>query len=411
MNIQDPRVHELARLQIEMGAALQNGQRIHIKGVPVSCAPYAEVLVQEAYLAGAANVEVFWESSSIERLRLLHAQEDALDDWYGPNESAWEEMVQRGDCELAFFGTDPCGIDGCNAKRIERADKVRRKMTAPLVQAHCANRIRISTSALPTTAWAREVFPAYPENEAIDLLWDAVFAACRITGDGKAAARWHDFVRTASHRCNWLNGLELSSIHYYNKLGTDVCIGLPEGYLWSCARDQSEDGVQFFANFPSEEVYTSPHRDRAEGTIVSSMPLYWKGTVIEGIHLTMKEGKVVAASASRGNALLQEMLARDEGARHLGECALVSWNSPIRQSGISFHNMLFDENAACHFALGQGFPSAVSSKSWEKSGINHSQLHMDLMIGTEDLCVIGMTRSGRKIPIFKDGCWAGGDLT
>lgn len=409
MDKNDPRLRELARLQIRLGAAVQKGQRLHIKGIPVSCAPYAEVLAEEAYRAGAANVEIFWKSAEIERLRLLHAEEAALEDWYGPDEAAWESFVRRGDCELVFFGTDPRAFDGCGAARIARAGTTGHRMMRPVTQAHCDGRIRVCTSALPTAAWAREVFPALSEAAALDALWEAVFAACRVTGDGKAEERWRVFAQRSERRCAWLESLALTELHYRSGLGTDVRIGLPEGCLWGSARERSQDGVSYFANLPTEEVYTSPHRDRAEGTIVSSLPLYWQGSVIEGIRLRMENGAVTEAHATRGEELLRELLATDEGALHLGECALVSWDSPIRRSGTAFRNMLFDENAACHFALGLGFAQAVSEDSAEKDAINHSQLHMDFMIGTADLHVTGTTADGREVTVFDHGCWAGGE--
>lgn len=409
MDRNNPRLRELARLQVRLGAAVQKGQRLLIKGVPVSCAAYAELLAEEAYRIGAANVEVFWKAAELDRLRLLHATEDALDDWYGPDEAAWARIAERGDCQLVFFGTDPRAFDGCSAERIARVGRTTHRLTKPVSQAHCDGHIRVCTSALPTAAWAHEVFPECSEEEALDALWESVFAAFRVTGDGKAAERWETFAHDTARRCAWLDRLALREIHYRSALGTDVRIGLPDRCRWSGARESTSDGISYFGNLPTEEVFTSPHRDRAEGMIVSSLPLYWQGSVIEDIHLRMKNGKVVEARASRGEDLLQTLLATDEGARHLGECALVSWDSPIRRSGTAFRNMLFDENSACHFALGLGFAQAVGEGSAEKGAINSSALHMDFMIGTEDLHVTGVTADGRTVTIFANGCWAEGE--
>lgn len=399
----DPRSRELARLQIRNGVNLRPGQRLHIKGMPVCCAGYARLLVEEAYEAGAADVTVSYDDAAISRLRYLHASDEALDDWYGYPAETVEKMIARGDCELVIFGSDPRAFEGCDPKRIRRANEARRKITEALDNAHVMMRIRRCTTAVPTPAWAREVFPDLSEEKALEALWDSVFAAFRITGDGKAADRWSASAAKARKRCRILTDAGLRALRYHSEIGTDIIIGLPPGHIWKGGSAIAKDGVDYYSNLPTEEIYTSPHKDQAEGIIVSSMPLYWMGNVIDGIRLTMRNGKVVEAVASKGQNLLRELLATDEGARHLGECALVGWDFPIRRLGISLRNMLFDENAACHFALGAGFPLSICGKDPVEAGVNDSRLHMDFMIGTEDLSVTGITEDGKELPIMRDG--------
>lgn len=402
MHCQDVRIRELARLQIRMGVNVQKGQRLHIRSMPVCAAAYARALVEEAYAAGAADVTVTYRDAQLQRLRYLHASEEALGDWYGWPAEMEAALAARGDCELEIFGSDPKAFEGCDPQRI-RAARVQAGGRSPLDEAHTLKRIRRCTTAVPTLAWARCVFPDLDEESALDRLWDAVFKAARVTGDGQAEARWRAFASDAKGRCGHLTKARLRAVRYQSRLGTDVTIGLPKGHVWSCGASDARDGVPYYTNLPTEEIYTSPRRDQAEGVIAASMPLYWMGNVIDGIRLTMREGQVTAAEAATGQELLLELLAVDEGARHLGECALVGWDSPIRDLGVSFCNMLFDENAACHVALGMGFPLSVPGREAGAAGINSSDLHMDLMIGTADMDVTGIADGGEELPILRNG--------
>ena len=228
----DPRSRELARLQIRNGVNLRPGQRLHIKGMPVCCAGYARLLVEEAYEAGAADVTVSYDDAAISRLRYLHASDESLDDWYGYPAETVEKMIARGDCELVIFGSDPRAFEECDPKRIRRANEARRKITEALDNAHVMMRIRRCTTAVPTPAWAREVFPDLSEEKALEALWDSVFAAFRITGDGKAADRWSASAAKARKRCRILTDAGLRALRYHSEIGTDIIIGLPPGHIW-----------------------------------------------------------------------------------------------------------------------------------------------------------------------------------
>ncbi len=403
MNVNDPRVRELAGLQIRTGVNLQPGQQLHISGMPIECADYAAVLAEEAYKAGAANVTVRWQESVLTRLRYLYASEEALSEWYGAPKEKFDRMAARGDCELSIFSPDPHAYDGCDPARMRRSSAVRRAVSEALDKAHEENRIRRCTTAVPTVKWANEAFPNLSDEAALDALWEAYLGAMHVTGDGSSKAYWQEYAKEGKARCEKLDGLDLRCLRYHNSIGTDLTVGLIERCRWSVSSHAAVDGMEYFSNLPTQEIYTSPHRNMAEGTVAASMPLYWMGSYIDGIRFTMHDGKVTEATAEVGEDVLKGIISADEGALHLGECALVSWDSAIRSSGVLFKNMLFDENAACHFALGLGFKALYSGADPVEAGVNESKTHMDFMIGTEDLSVIGIRENGEEIPLMQNG--------
>jgi len=401
MNMNDPRVREFARLQVTVGAGLRPGKRLYLKGVPLSAADYIRVLAEEAYAVGASDVQVSWVDGRLDRLRYLHAADAELDRHFGPAREFFESLVAEGDSVIHMFSQEPHSTDGCDARRIGRAMAAYMQTTAPLREAQMKAAVLHCTSTVPNPAWAREVFPQLAEAEALDRLWEAVLAASRVTGDGRAAERWQEFDRKSKARAKKLSEARLTELRYRSGLGMDLTVGLPEGVLWESASSEA-NGQSYYANLPTEEIFTSPHRERAEGVIVSSMPLYWQGAVIRGIRLVMHDGVVTEAHADEGLEALLEVVEHDEGSRRLGECALVGWDSPIRAVGVNFCNALFDENAACHFALGKGFDYLVPGDA-RAAGINESDKHMDFMVGTADLSVTGVRADGGELPIMRDG--------
>jgi aminopeptidase len=256
------------------------------------------------------------------------------------------------------------------------------------------------------------VFPDAEPDDAIDLLWDAIFNAVRVTDDTDAVEEWRNHIDQLTIRKDRLNELNLKSLNYKNSLGTDLVVELPEGHIWAAGSESTKSGQVFVANIPTEEIFTAPKRDGVNGVIVSSMPFVKDGNIIENFKMTLKDGKIVDVQADKGVEVLRNAIAVDEGASYLGEVALVPYDSPISNTKILFYNTLFDENASCHFAFGQAYPSSIkggenmSKGELDRRGINDSITHEDFMVGTEDLSIIGITQDGKQIPIFVDGNFA-----
>ena len=246
-------------------------------------------------------------------------------------------------------------------------------------------------------------------EEAVEKLWDAIFEAVRITGDGKAVERWRAHVSTLQERVDKLNGLCLERLHYTNSLGTDLTIRLPESHLWSGGDGAAATGQRFVANIPTEEIFTAPLRDGVDGVVYASMPLAHDGNIITGIRFTFRDGRIVEAHADQGEEQLKAAISLDEGAARLGEVALVPYDSPISRQGILYYNTLFDENASCHLAFGEAYAECVrggegmTREELRAAGLNDSITHVDFMVGTPDLSITGYTRDGRKVPVFIDG--------
>ena len=350
-----------------------------------------------------SDVLVSWADGELTRLRYYHAADDALDDVFGVDARQSALMVDRGDCELEIFSPEPGVTDGCSPERMMRSRTAVKAAHKALDDAHMDRRIRRCITTIPNPTWAHKLFAGLSVEQAVQSLWEQLFAIFQVTGDQQSGERWQQFRHRQLEICDVLNRYAFSELRYTTGLGTNVSIGLPEGHIWQCACNRGKDGVTYFSNLPTEEIYTSPHRDKAQGVIVGSMPLHWSGSVIDGIHLELQQGSVVKARATRGEDLLHRLLAVDEGALHLGECALVGWDTPIRRQRNSFGNMLLDENLASHFALGQGFVDSVYPHSPEMQFVNRSSMHLDFMMGTEDLCVVGVTADGQPIDVMRNG--------
>jgi Leucyl aminopeptidase (aminopeptidase T) len=264
-------------------------------------------------------------------------------------------------------------------------------------------------ASVPTAAWAKAVFPDKDEEEAIACLWDEIFKACRVGGD--AVADWKAHSDEVQKHVQILNELNLKTLRYKNSAGTDVTVELPEGHFWAGGEEAAADGTIFSANIPTEEVFTLPKKDSINGTIVATKPLCHNGTVIEGIRFVVKDGKIVEAHSDTGEDVLKDAIKVDEGASYFGEVALVPYDSPISNSGVLFLNTLYDENASCHFAFGEAYPlikdaDKMSKEELKERGVNFSMTHVDFMVGSADLEIIGTTHDGREVEIFRDGNFA-----
>lgn len=406
----EAKLDRYAKLAVCSGCNLQQGQELFIVA-DISAAALVRKLVAQGYEQGASNVTVRWGDEVVGRMHYDKRPLEAFEifpDWLACLQNG---MASRGAALLFVTSEDPEALVGVD----------QRKLVAYTKAAHVAckewrdgmdfgrNVWCIIGAASPT--WARRVFPQLPEDEAISKLWDAIFTTVRVNAADPIAA-WEAHKQSFARRKEVLNSKQLDSLHYTNSLGTDICIGLTPKSLWQGGGAETVGGTYFFPNMPTEEIFTSPDYARTEGTVVASMPLNHNGSLVEGFSFTFKEGKVVDFAAEKGYEVLKELLETDEGARHLGEAALIPCSSPIKQTGILFLNTLYDENASCHFALGMGFPDCydggleMNKEQLLAAGINDSATHVDFMLGTDDLSIVGTTADGEEFVIFRDGDWA-----
>ena len=407
----EAKLSEYAHLLVEVGLNLQPGQTPRIAS-PVECAPLARKCVEAAYDCGARDVVLEWRDDFITRQRYLKADEAVFGEFPDYQTAKFNWMLENGCPALSITGSDPEMLKGVDPARIQTAERTSAKPTKPWYDAMMASRFQWTIGAHPTRAWAEKVFPDKKGEDAIDALWDAIFAVCRITGDGKGVERWKAHVEATARRSKMLNDFNFKSLHYTNSLGTDLTIRLPENHVWAGGSEASEAGVEFVANMPTEEIFTAPCWDGVDGRVYASLPLALSGNLVKNFYMDFKDGKIVDFHAEEGEEYLRDSLTMDEGSSYLGEVALVAHDSPINNTGILFYNTLFDENASCHLAFGAAYPTCIkggeklSEDEQKKAGLNQSINHVDFMIGTADLSIVGTTHDGREIPVFVDGNFA-----
>lgn len=398
-----------ARLIVRTGAAVQKGQSVIISA-ELDQPRFVELLVEECYEAGAEDVRVEWSHQPLRLLNVKYRSAEALgrmEDW----ERA--KLLHRAETLPAVIyleSQDPDGLDGMDQEKWSRATQIRWKVIKP-IRDSMENKYQWCIAAVPGLEWAKKVFPELSDNDAIEKLWEAILYTSRADGDAIDAWRKHN--EELKSRCEYLNSLKLRSLHYSSANGTDFTVGLiPQAQFLAGAEKTLGSSITYNPNIPSEEVFTSPMKGKAEGIVYSTRPLSYRGVMIENFSIRFENGRAVEAHAEKNEEALKTLIAMDEGSAMLGECALVPYDSPIRNSGIMFYNTLFDENAACHLALGDGFTNCIkdyenySLEQCRELGINNSMVHEDFMIGSEDLDITGVTEDGREIPVFRKGNWA-----
>ena len=413
MQISDPRCKAYAQLLIRAGVNLQPGQRLLIECC-LERADFARLCAAEAYEAGCSEVLFRWRDDEFTRMKYLRAAEavfDRADPW---TSAMLNELSEEGAGLLAIVGEDPRNLRGVAPDRIRRARTATGNAVRPFRERESRNEFPWCVCAAPTAAWAEAVFPVLAPEAAVDRLWEEIFRACRVaeTPGADAVAGWHAHTAALKTRVETLNSLRLRTLHYRNGLGTELRVELPEDHFWAGGDERCvRSGLPFSANLPSEEIFTLPRRDGVNGVVYGSKPLVYDGTVIEGLRLELRDGRIVSAAASSGEAVLRGALTVDEGAAYLGEVALVPAASPISASGILFYETLFDENASCHFAFGDAYPcirgaERMDPEELRRRGANHSITHVDFMVGTPDLSIVGVTEEGVMVPVFVNGNFA-----
>ncbi|HAQ4682745.1 TPA: aminopeptidase [Enterococcus faecium] len=398
-----------ARLIAETGVATEKGHTVVLQ-ISVDQAPLARLITQEAYKLGAAEVIVQWTDDQIQREFLLHAATDRIENVPQSKIYQADEWLEKGASRISVVSADPDAFAGVDSQRVASYQAAAGKALMNLRKATQANKVSWTVVAAAGKQWAAKVFPDLPEEEQVDALWDQIFKTTRVYEEDPVLA-WKKHDEKLAKKAEELNQEQFSALHY-TAPGTDIIIGLPKNHLWEGAGSYNARGKKFMANMPTEEVFTAPDCHRIDGYISSTKPLSYAGTIISGMKFTFKDGKVVDFSAEQGEDVLAKLLDTDEGARRLGEVALVPDPSPISQSGIIFFNTLFDENASNHLALGSAYAFSVkggtemSDEELAEAGLNRSQTHVDFMVGSDKMDIDGIREDGSTVPIFRNGDWA-----
>jgi len=400
---------KLAELSINTGVALQAGQDLIITA-PLEAAPLVRRLAHHAYKAGAGLVTPLYTDPEVVLARYEHAPKGSFDkatDWlFDGMAHAFDKNTAR----LAIVGEDPMLLSKQDPEDVSRANKAVSKASSPLRERITRFDVNWNIIAWPGVQWAKRVFPNLSEEDAQMALADAIFKASRVATPDPINA-WAVHNRNLRERTEWLNSQNFAALHFYGE-GTDLTVGLAVGHEWMGGASLARNGVTCNPNIPSEEVFTTPHALNVNGFVKSTKPLSYQGTLIEDIAVTFKDGSIVKAVASKGEEVFLKLLDTDEGARRLGEVALVPHGSPISESNILFYNTLFDENAACHIALGQCYSKCfkdgdkLSKDEVVTRGGNSSMIHVDWMIGSKVMNIDGLDAHGGATPVFRNGEWA-----
>lgn len=411
MAVNESKLNEYARLLVEVGINVQQGQTL-IVNCPVEQASFARRCVAAAYERGAREVLVNWNDDTVTREKFLHADDAVFDEFPAFESERPLYYAKMGAGFLSLIASDPSNLMGVEPSRLLRSRRVRSAALQPWNELVLGGNNAWSIGALACPAWAKRVYPDLPADEAVDKLWDAIFDAVRVDGTGKAVEAWRAHVSKLGKWRDALNAYRFTKLHYMNALGTDLWVGLPKGHIWASGDEATNGGTVYLPNLPTEEIFTAPKRDEVDGVVYASLPLCLDGNVIRGIRFRLQGGRIVEAAAEEGEEFLKNAIAVDEGASFLGEAALVPFDSPISRSATLFYTTLFDENAACHFAFGRAYPMSVEGglamqkEELLKAGLNVSNTHVDFMIGTADLSVTGICADGREIPVLQNGNFA-----
>lgn len=408
----DELLKKYADFIVRVGVNPQPGQTLIIN-CPLDAAPLARLCVRSAYEAGAYDVQVNWSDDTVSRTRMELGSEQALTDhkdWQLRRYLDYAES-EGGVCVLHLIADDPELYAGLDGNKISRVSSSNRAFMQPWREYTMNDRVQWSIAAMPSKPWAKTMYPELDADAAVEELWKVIFDVCRVTG-GDPVGEWQAHLQRLSELRDKMNDFDLESVHFTSANGTDLTVGIAEQARWESAASKNEKGVVFLPNIPTEEVFTAPHKDKVDGIVYGTKPYVFNGQLIKDFFVKFENGKVVEHGAAEGAELLGQLLDTDEGARHIGEVALVPASSPINRSGKLFYNTLFDENAACHIAFGASYPgTTVGGTSLTKEqllarGMNQSSLHEDVMVGAEDSQITGKCRDGRTVVLFKDGVWA-----
>jgi aminopeptidase len=406
----DPvKLDRLAEVAVKIGLQLKAGQDLLLTA-PTVALPLVRRIAEHAYRAGAGLVTPIFSDEAITLSRYRFGQDESFDRAAGWLYEGMAKAFAANTARLAIVGDNPMLLSGQDPARVSRASKANSIAYQPALEKIVNFEVNWNIIAYPSPSWAKQVFPDDDEHVAVARLADAIFAASRVDNDDAVAA-WDKHNATLRRRTEWLNGQRFSALHYSGP-GTDLTVGLADGHEWEGGASTAKNGITCNANIPTEEVFTTPHARRVEGHVVSTKPLSYQGSLIDGIAVRFEQGRIVEAKATRGAEVLNKVLDTDEGACRLGEVALVPHSSPISKSGLLFFNTLFDENAACHIALGQCYSKCfidggrLTPEQIGAQGGNKSLIHIDWMIGSDQIDIDGIHLDGSRVPVFRKGEWA-----
>lgn len=397
-----------ARLITKTGANVQKGQPVKIYA-SVEQYEFITILVDECYKAGASKVNIEWDYQPITKLNYRYRTLKSLS-----KVEAWEEeklklMTKELPCRIYIISDDPDGLKGINQNKMMKAKIARYPIIKPYSD-EMENRHQWTIAAVPSYKWAKKVFPELSKSQAYNKLWEEILSCVRVTPENSPEEEWEKHNKSFKEKCDWLNSYKFDRLHYQSANGTDFWVKLiPEGH-WCGGSELTKQGIEFNPNLPTEEIFTSPKVGEAEGKVVATKPLSYEGQIIDNFSITFKDGKAVSWEAEKGYDLLTKIITSDKTSCMLGELALIPKESPISQSGILFYETLFDENASCHIALGAGFNDCIdghldmTNEQCRALGINDSMIHVDFMIGTDDMQITGY-KDDKVVPIFENGTW------
>lgn len=400
---------EYAKLAVEIGINLKEGQDVEITA-STKCADFVKEIVKVCYADKARSVKVEWLNEEIDKLRWLYEDEKVMSEVLTWQEEKAKHRAETLPCKIYVDDADPDAYNGIDLKKYAAVRKARYSVLKKYSDME-DNRNQWVIVAIPSVKWAKKVFPALSDDEAVSKLWEAIIKTMRLDQKDPVQA-WKDHIYDLQEKSNKLNEMNLDYLEYKSSNGTDLTLKLQPNHYWISARETNMLGNDFTANMPTEEVFTMPKRDGVDGVVVSTKPLSLQGQLVENFKVTFKDGKCVEVTAEKGQDVLENMLNMDENSRHLGEVALVPYDSPINQTGLLFSNTLFDENACCHLAFGEAFKNNIrgyenmSEEDFKKVGFNESINHVDFMIGSDDLDIVGVDHDGNRYQIFKNGVWA-----
>lgn len=401
-------LRKYAELIAKVGVNVQRGQEVFIDA-ELDQPEFVKLVVEECYRAGASKVIVDWNYQPLTKVHYRWRTNKTLAEITNYEVARWQHYVDKIPCRIYLISEDPDGLNGINQAKVVKAQQARYPIIKPY-RDRIENKYQWCIAAVPGVAWAKKLFPNLSKNQAVEKLWEAILDASRVTDDPIAAWKAHN--RDLAERCKYLNSLGIKTLEYRSSNGTNFRVGMMELGEFKGGGDTSLLGHYFNPNIPTEEVFISPKKGEAEGIVYSTKPLSYQGELIENFSIRFENGKAVEVHAEKNEDLLQKLIDMDEGSAYLGECALVPYDSPIQNSGLLFYNTLFDENAACHLALGKGFADTIhgfedlSLDECREMGLNDSMVHEDFMIGSQDLEIDAHTRDGRIVPIFRNGNWA-----
>lgn len=405
----EKQLQQFADLAVKIGANMQEGQEVVIRA-DVKAQEFAHLIAESAYRNGAKLVHYEWRDEEASKIGLLHAETEVLSELTSYKKEQLQYFIDHNCCLISISSGDPNIYKGLDTKKIATINKEQSQQIDFFRHATMSNLLRWTIVCIPTTAWAKTVFPKETEEVAVSKLWDAIGNAMRLN-EADPVSAWATHIDNLTRRATFMTEKNFDYIHMIASNGTDLKVGLAEGHQWIAASEHGQDGVAFTANMPTEEVFTAPHNKKINGVVKSALPLISNGNIIDEFSITFKDGVVVDYSAKTGLDTLKGLLETDEGVKSLGEIALIGKNSPIALSNILYYNTLFDENASCHLAFGQSYITTVKDGNnldkaeLDRRGMNNSTQHVDFMVGTKDMKIVGVDATGSETVLFLEGDW------